>query len=1263
MAVLGRVLFSSAERVDLPDLLAIDSYGAGDWKYFLKGLVGDTKPYILKGFDVIDPVSAIGTQSCSVRVSESAVFYPGSKSGAFYHGLEEGNALSQPLVPELRKNTTNYVYLTFSTFNASSDTRAFWDPDRDGGTGGEFTQDVNTESVLKVEINVSTGSFPANTIPVAKVVVGPVVISSITDCRDMLFRLGTGGISPDPFSGYSFRSLPSSGFERLEPSNTMTAGGDNAFQGGDKNIYSLKEWMDVVMTKFRELSGTTYWYEDLSTYSLISGFVDALATSFKSKGQWQHSSSTAGAITWTEDIHIAYTQDTRDVIIRAGSKNLNNEQVAYLDLQRNKVLNGSDASVSWTNGQSYVNTVGGAVGYFANLSKGDWVKKVDDPAQNFLRVEEFYDSVSLGGSTTTAASARSIRLSSTYLGTTEVDRGRYDKGVYQPSDVVVSAKNTNALTASGGNFHWMAARSDTVENISSINSLTVTGTVDDADGTTAKVTAAGHGLVDGDYITLTAPLAHAGTYVVEVEDNNVFYIQSSSTALGALTGYYGLCNTAAYTNGYGLQLESANHGFNSGDTVIFAGTTNFNASKLVNKRSATQIQFAANGNFAAETVGTATLAKVIIRAEQGLLKIVQGENANIGQAATQNMMGYMGMLGPAEGYPNYYLPSGYNTLAGTENFNSGISDNLTVRVSKLTAMMADRVQDRGSKVSGRVTVQNVGSGGNQILDFGGSIFISMPGGDIQNVALGTVSVAVNQAVTVTVNRNASATPSLVVENISHALVAENKIVLFVRYGDTSVFSWDGVEILNSTRWTGGDYETSQNRNLFVVDSGGIAYDTATDIFTFAFAPASIEVVIPGAAVTNTVDTTAINALSSGLRTMVDGEMLWLRVNRLNNKTFNLISNNPTDQDDDANGLLYITANSDVPTDQEVIVLYSVVNGSLAKLHSSSTSGNVYEEIVSVVAPITASSTLTLPVDSRNFSSIRYYIVGSGDLQLYLNGQRLVVGSDYSEDGAANSSSNTVTILQDLVIGDVLTYSIPLFGSSGGAGGLTDPTTSAGDLIYRTALNVLSRLPAGTTSQVLTMTAPSTVGWANNPAGFSDPMTTAGDLLYKNSGGTTTRLPIGSPGQTLTVINSTTVAWQAGVAESQQITLTNTSGSSIAALKPVRVDLNGDMNTIDVSTESNVKGVVGIATATVANGSSGGIVTSGRLLNIGGSFSFGDILYIDKNGNLSNIVPDIGVGSPPFAGGDWVIKIGVVSKNQTVPTDKDLILQVQIMGQL
>ena len=319
MAVLGRLLVSSAERLDLPDVLSIDSYAAGDWSFFLKGLVGSSKPYILKGFDIIDPQAAIGTQSCSVRVADSVVFYPGSSSGSFYHGLSEGNSNAQPLVPELRKNAINYIYLTFSTFNTSADTRAFWDPDKDGGVGGEFTQDVNTESVLKVDVNVSTGSFPANTIPIAKVTVGPVVITKIEDARDMMFRLGTGGISPNPNSTYSFRSLPSAGYQRVEPSASMTNPSDpNSFQGADKNIHSLKEWMDVVMTRLQELGGTTFWYEDTSTTNLVSVFNDVLATTFKSKGQWQHSSATPGLVTWTEDIVIKGTNNAQDIIVRAG---------------------------------------------------------------------------------------------------------------------------------------------------------------------------------------------------------------------------------------------------------------------------------------------------------------------------------------------------------------------------------------------------------------------------------------------------------------------------------------------------------------------------------------------------------------------------------------------------------------------------------------------------------------------------------------------------------------------------------------------------------------------------------------------------------------------------------------------------------------------------------------------------------------------------------------------------------------------------------
>src|ERR1700677_1610818 len=104
MAVLGRLLISSAERLDLPDLLSIDSYSAGDWRYFIDTLVGEDTPYIVKGFDVADPAGAIGTQSCSINIADSAMYYPGSGAGSFYYGLPTGNPNALPLVPALIKN-------------------------------------------------------------------------------------------------------------------------------------------------------------------------------------------------------------------------------------------------------------------------------------------------------------------------------------------------------------------------------------------------------------------------------------------------------------------------------------------------------------------------------------------------------------------------------------------------------------------------------------------------------------------------------------------------------------------------------------------------------------------------------------------------------------------------------------------------------------------------------------------------------------------------------------------------------------------------------------------------------------------------------------------------------------------------------------------------------------------------------------------------------------------------------------------------------
>jgi hypothetical protein len=324
-------------------------------------------------------------------------------------------------------------------------------------------------------------------------------------------------------------------------------------------------------------------------------------------------------------------------------------------------------------------------------------------------------------------------------------------------------------------------------------------------------------------------------------------------------------------------------------------------------------------------------------------------------------------------------------------------------------------------------------------------------------------------------------------------------------------------------------------------------------------------------------------------------------------------------------------------------------------------GNIYEETYTAVGTVTAGTGITLPTDSRDGSSFQNYLVGSGDLEVFLNGQKLIVASDYTEVGLVNTFSSSIQMTEDLVDGDAVFFRVSPTQTSYAGGGLIDVMTSAGDLLYRNVLNATTRLPAGTTGEVLQVTAPGVIAWAANPAGFSDPMTTAGDFIYKNSSGTTTRLPLGTIGQVLSVTGAGTAAWASPIAVSQEILLENNSGSSIPSFTPVRSDSNGDMDVIDVSVEAESLAIVGLTKTSVPDATTGAMVTSGRLENVTGSFVFGNVIYVSKTGGLTGNPPTVGVDG--FLAGDWVIKLGVVTKNQSNPILKDLVVQVQLMGQL
>lgn len=1049
MSVLGRVLVSSAERLDLPDFLSLDSYSQGDFKYLMSSLVGGVKPYILKGFDVISPANAIGTQNISITIANSIVYYPGSNAGPFFHGLPEGDVLSVPLVPNLRQNATNYVYLALTTTEAAKDTRAFWDPNREGGVGGEFTQDVNTQSVLIPTINVSTSSFPDGTMPICKVVVGASFITSIEDARDMMFRLGQGGINPNPLAKYTFRSSPTSAYERNEPNTLMTSALDpNSFQGGDKNIQSMKEWMDVVMTKLLELSGTTYWYQNTSTLSLVNIFKDALSSSIKSKGIWQ-SSATPGLLTWTEDVILQSISDNKDVIVRAGNKTLANNQVMYLAREQNVPINTGSLAVSWFNGINYVN---GALGSFESLTKGDWIKKADDVDYLFLRVEEFYAGTNLSGGVTAPGSALSIKLSATYAGVSESKQGVYVKGSYLTSEVLVANRSDAALTTIGGDMFWLAMRSDTILSLNNAVTTTLAIDITNHDGIRAKVTSVAHGLTDKQRIGISGTTNYNGIFPVMVETADIFYISLTGGPFAdelAQSAFYTTVTTIASSTVDGFQLESANHSLEIDESVTLSSTTNYNGTFQVFPKTATNFTIPVTTAIATEITGVVTAVHILVRTSVGPTNLSQGENQHIGEGATENILSFIGSDNDIQTYPIYNNPLSYNTLWGTENYNSDLTDNLSVRASRLTSMMADKAQDKTIQWNYQncsLVANNAGGGSTRSLAFtsltGSSpvIDVILPGSSIG----GTIDISSpivldsNQSAYVTINRNATFAALVpVVANTSSIVVSENIFIIASRKADTSVYLADGTEViaLAMIALLGHKHRVeNQNLNASVIEGGiwsAVTNATAIDVTLSTDAYVNLEGI---AKERNTI-------LAQTISFPTVGTVAYISVSRDSgiavNKVVTVADIASISNISSPDIVIIAKRMSDgiiLPDESKIKVGESKALGEILTGFITVLTATIFEEPLSIIAgapansremtgPVAPAATITIPLDSKNADALKQYVVGKGTLQVYLNGIYLHSGLDYTEIGATGTSSNTFTTNIDLVVFDTLTIRI------------------------------------------------------------------------------------------------------------------------------------------------------------------------------------------------------------------------------------------------
>lgn len=464
MAIQRRVSFLSEMRLEIPDMRSIESAVSADFDLLAQSFIaGTTSSYILRGFQ-ISTTGAIGGASNGLQliVSNAAIMHPlASQSGSFFT-IPQGTAnlilnssTNTQIFGAFTPNAINYVGLDY-TRNADSSTnvtRYIWDVT----SNTETTITAPAALTLNYKAVISSSVWAPTTLPIAIVTTDSNNnVTSITDARNQLFRLGQGGASPNPFYQYPWAQ------GRTESSPTTSSNTINPFDGGDKDIGTLKDWMNAVMTSIQEIKGTNYWYGQSSSGSLQTLREDLGNTVITGRGHIAHgvlpadgkTPTAAGQINWDQDINIrvigselAYTLVANPT---ANYVTLTDDMVAYINLVRGITIS---PNLIFTNSSPTAVSVGG-ISWTGPLQAGDWIKLGSDTDA------AYYNILSVDSLTQVTLTANYTGTSTGIIGA----KAQYAFGKYTATATPSSDRNiyiaTRGNVPEGQDTFWLFLRSD-----------------------------------------------------------------------------------------------------------------------------------------------------------------------------------------------------------------------------------------------------------------------------------------------------------------------------------------------------------------------------------------------------------------------------------------------------------------------------------------------------------------------------------------------------------------------------------------------------------------------------------------------------------------------------------------------------------------------------------------------------------------------------------------------------------------------------------
>jgi hypothetical protein len=456
MAVQRRVNWLSQQRVDTPDMRAVESAASNDFDQLFQALItGPSNSYVIRGFR-ISMAGAIGGAASGLQmlVDPGAVLHTqSSQSGTFYlvpsgTPAQQLNSATNTIVDgAFAPSAVNYVGVEYERFvdDTTSSQVYLWNPT----TNNETTKNAPRATILRYRIKISTSTPASTVLPICTILTdsGNNVIS-ISDARPLLGRLGTGGWSADPFHTFSWAD------GRTENPSQSSSNSIDPFSGGDKAIQNLKEWMDAVMTSIKEVKGTTYWYSQSSSGSLESLREDLGNTIITGRGTVSHSEFTPGLMNWSDDINIRVigSRLTYTLLANPGSTDISlaDDEAAYITLVRGVTIL---PNLIYTNSSAVVTSVGN-VAWTGPLQAGDWIKVGAENDSGYYEI-------------LTVDSSSQVTLVETFQGASTGAAGtksKYAFGAYETSATPSTTRHIYVANRKdvpqGEDVFWLFLRSD-----------------------------------------------------------------------------------------------------------------------------------------------------------------------------------------------------------------------------------------------------------------------------------------------------------------------------------------------------------------------------------------------------------------------------------------------------------------------------------------------------------------------------------------------------------------------------------------------------------------------------------------------------------------------------------------------------------------------------------------------------------------------------------------------------------------------------------